>query len=402
MSTKYDVVIIGGGPAGASAAYALSNTGAKVAMLDKCQFPRAKLCGGLITGRSKKVYDSIFDEKWDEVIETISRRACFFHNDQLVNSVDDCHPIHFTSRKRFDNFLLRLAQKKGATIFQGLEAVSVNKRENEVVLRSGEKFKTNFIIGADGVTSTISRSVLNKKIIKKNLAFGIEVEVPIKAFGREIDAPEIYFGVINWGYGWVFPKKESITVGVGGLLGANHNIDDLFKNFLFRLTKSKRFDAHIKGHYLPFGKYLKRPGYGRTLLVGDAAGLVDPITGEGIALAMLSGKLAADSIAESTASCCPDNVLEIYIEKYKNITTDLDIANFLKNFIFSKLTQKYFIKLLSKSKNTINKHMDLIADEIDYKNYSKFLMKKTIKYAISHFINIEKKVEDSKDRNIGQ
>lgn len=124
-------------------------------------------------------------------------------------------------------------------------------------------------------------------------------------------------------------------------------------------------------------------------MVGDAAGLVDPITGEGIAFARLSGKLAADSIIESISSECSDDVLEIYKKKYYQIAKGLDTANFLKNFIFSKLAQKYFINVISKSKSTIEKHMDLMADEIDYNNYSKFLINKAFGHTIGHLIKFK-------------
>ncbi|WP_419663077.1 geranylgeranyl reductase [Desulfosarcina variabilis str. Montpellier] len=387
MSAKYDVVIVGAGPAGSTAAYVLSNLGANVAIIDKYKFPRPKLCGGLITGRCKKVYDSIFDEKWDEVIEVTSRGASFYYNDKFVNSIEDCPPIYFTSRNTFDNFLIRSAERKGARLFENMEVVSIN--EKEVILKNGNIIKSNFVIGADGVMSSISRSIFNKKIYKKDLAFGIEAQFSKKYFDRKVESPEIYFGVINWGYGWVFPKKESVTIGVGGLLKANKNIKSLFKNFLFMLTKKNNIEANIKGHYLPFGKYKKRPGFGRTLLVGDAAGLVDPITGEGIAFARLSGKLAADSIIESISSECSDDVLEIYKKKYYQIAKGLDTANFLKNFIFSKLAQKYFINVISKSKSTIEKHMDLMADEIDYNNYSKFLINKAFGHTIGHLIKFK-------------
>jgi geranylgeranyl reductase family protein len=282
-----------------------------VAIIDRSVFPRNKLCGGLLTVRSKNIFESIFETNWDKVIEVISKGACFYFNDEFSNSTDNYRPFYFTSRDVFDTFLLELAEKKGAKVYQGSQVVSINKFENIVTTKKGKSYKADFIIGADGVHSRVAKSILRKSFDKRQLAFGIETSVPRNIFGRDIIRPEIYFGVTNWGYGWIFPKKEKLTIGVAGLWSANKNLKKSMLKFLKQILE-KTPDVKIKGHYLPFGRYLSTPGKENILLIGDAAGLVDPITGEGIAFAMQSGKFAAESILEASSYENFSSTINIY------------------------------------------------------------------------------------------
>ena len=110
MLKEYDVAVIGAGPAGSSAAFIIAKAGMSVALIDKYEFPRNKVCGGGLTGRSKKIFDEIFECSWDEIIEKVSYGFTFFYRDRLLQSLDNFRPIYFTSRKRFDNFLVNLAK----------------------------------------------------------------------------------------------------------------------------------------------------------------------------------------------------------------------------------------------------------------------------------------------------
>ena len=113
----------------------------------------------------------------------------------------------------------------------------------------------------------------------------------------------IDFGAAHWGYGWDFPKSGSSTIGIGGVLSRNEDMKGAMAAYLDLLGQDPT--QPVKGHHLPFGDFRRRPGRGAVLLAGDAAGLVDPITGEGIAYALKSGQLAAQAAVQALAEDAP-------------------------------------------------------------------------------------------------
>ena len=148
-------------------------------------------------------------------------------------------------------------------------------------------------------------------------------------------------------------------------------------------------DAKIKGHFLPFGDYRKVPGAKDTLLVGDAAGLVDPITGEGIAFAMESGYLAAQAIIKSKNEDNGIDVLAIYKKLYSKISTPLNYAKFLSYLIFPLICNKFLVKLLPKSKTLSLKFVDLMSDDIKHSEYAKHIAKKVVKGIVKKVLFIK-------------
>jgi flavin-dependent dehydrogenase len=206
----------------------------------------------------------------------------------------------------------------------------------------------------------------------------MEAEIDKQDFARQVEVPEVYYGVVKWGYGWVFPKKDHLTIGIAGLYRHNPDIKKAFTDFLENdLGLSSRIT--MKGFYLPFGSYSKQPGEGNILLVGDAAGLVDPITGEGIAFAMQSGQFAALSIAEAIKKNEPATAYRIYRKKLKKITRTIDHANYVKHLIYPEFSKRVLIKGLASStdKHSIKYYMDLLADEISYPQYIGRLFRKS-------------------------
>ncbi|MFH1192537.1 MAG: NAD(P)/FAD-dependent oxidoreductase [bacterium] len=377
------VIIVGAGPAGSSATYILSSAGMQVALLDKEVFPRDKLCGGLLSGRAIKIFKDIFNEDWKPIIDYVAYGVEFYYKEQFLNKIDNYNPIYFVQRKIFDSYLVKLAERNGVEFYQETPVFSLNEGESNIIINGGRKLYGDFIIGADGVNSKISSVLFPNFFDKNKLAIGMEINVIKEKIKRKIVLPEIYFGTVRWGYGWIFPKKDVITLGVGGLLAKNQNMKLLFLNFINQIC-GEIPDVQLRGHYIPFGNYKNVPGKNNILLTGDAAGLVDPITGEGIALAMLSGKLAAESVLNAAKLGKPENALELYKERYKIITKQLDQANLMRHLMFSKLSEKFFVKMVSRSEGLIKNHMDLLDDRIDYKNYGNIVFKK----AVSSFFKI--------------
>jgi geranylgeranyl reductase family protein len=374
--SKFQVVVIGGGPAGSSAAYTLASAGIKVCVIDRSVFPRDKLCGGLLTLRSKKVFRTIFNTDWSPAIQTASKGAKFYFRQKLLNHVTNHKDLYFTCRRDYDAMLLNLARKSGATVYEGAQVQTIEMEQSCLTLSDGSAMHYDFLIGADGVNSMVAKLIFGKAFNPDGVGFGLEMEIPISPAVPTIREPEIYFGLLDWGYGWVFPKKNTLTAGVGGLLRKNPKMREDFNSFL-----TQRFGhlpaAKIKGHFIPFGDFRKTPGQGNVLLCGDAAGLVEPITGEGIAFAMSSGFYAAEGIKEALAANQPKLALNFYEQRYVKFSDAFKQANRLRYLLFPKFCQYLFAKVLPHSQSIPRRHLDLMADELSYREYASWLVKKT-------------------------
>jgi len=378
LDQRFDVVVIGGGPAGSAAAHIMSRTGMNVAVIDKAIFPRNKLCGGLLTERSQAVFKSIFGEGWEPAIETVSDSIAFYYRDRFLNQLDSYRRIYFTSRPNYDAFLLELAAKKGAKVFQGRIVSSIDLQNRTIILADGQKIQADFIIGADGVNSRVSRLIAGSRDRRRTLAFGLECEIPRDLLKRSVQSPEIYLGIARWGYGWVFPKKNSVTVGLAGLLNSNSSLRSNFEQFLRQICGFLP-DIPYEGHHIPFGYYLNMPGRAATLLVGDAAGLVEPVTGEGIAFAMLSGRYAGEAVVQAAEQGDPNAALDLYLVGYRKITSLLKQAKWMRYLLFPEISQKLLVKALPHSQSIMKKYMDLIAGDIDYVDYFSHIFKRLIR-----------------------
>jgi geranylgeranyl reductase family protein len=379
MST-FDVIIIGAGPGGSSAAYILANAGLRVALIDKSVFPRNKLCGGLLSERTEKVYKNIFGDNWQDAYEFTSTEAGFFYKSQLLKEFSGKRRMFFTMRTFFDHLLVQLATARGATLFENACAVSLEKNGRSVRLTSGTAIGGDFIVGADGVFSVVARN-LGLSMPKKNLAACLEIEFPRQGNIAGLSRPEIHFGVARWGYGWVFPKTATVTIGIAGLADKNPALRDSFRIFLERIC-SRVPDIKWNGYPIPFCSFLPRPGAGNALLVGDAAGFVEPVTGEGIAFAMQSASYAAHSILEAANRGDPQSALKGYQHRYNNLARNLMHAKWMSYLLFPAISQKLFASVLKRSNSVVHQFMDLAADETDYGDYSRFLAKKLMLYIL--------------------
>ncbi|MEM8895870.1 MAG: geranylgeranyl reductase family protein [Bacteroidota bacterium] len=377
MHNHYTTIIIGGGPAGSSAAHTLAKAGNSVCLVDKSEFPRDKLCGGFLTLRSKKVFEQVFGANWDEAYEFESSSMKLFYQERLLNSVEDYSQLYFCQRYHFDDYLLRLAEGAGADCRLGASVTQINLEKRVCQLRSGEEITYDYLIGADGANSFVAKTVFGASFNKDTIGFGLECELPREILNGDahLDTPEVYFGLVKWGYGWVFPKKETLTFGIGGRNSINSDFRRSFHDLL-----EHRFGniaiPKIKGHYLPCGDYRKQPGKDNVLLVGDAAGLVEPVTGEGIAFAMQSGYLAAQAIIENVATKAPiKNLYSEYTLRYVEIFKILRYARVMSYLLFPSLCQKALAKVLPRTSALPRMHMDLMADEIGYPDYARYFVK---------------------------
>nr|WP_319947626.1 geranylgeranyl reductase family protein [uncultured Shimia sp.] len=379
---SFDIIVIGAGPAGSCAAYWASQKGLSVALLDKATFPRNKLCGGLFTERSRHTYQDIFGRDFDMSRAVTRTQIAFWHDNTELAVLNGIPPLHLTMRLELDNTLYKNAIAAGVNDFTGRALSELS--DTTVTFRDGERLTAKIIIGADGVNSVVARTLFGKAFDTETIGFGLEIEASIDEQNPLEHPLRIDFGSAAWGYGWSFPKQHSTTVGVGGLRAPNPDMKAHFSKYLRDLGLDPD-TTRFKGHHLPFGDFRKIPGRRNVLLAGDAAGLVDPITGEGIALAMKSGQLAAQAAVDALAQNAADTALARYQFSLRPIHKSLKIARMLRRIIFAPRWQGAFVATFRKSGTVRMQYMRLLAGEVEYPELGRSVLRRLPRYVLNAF-----------------
>ncbi|HHK73902.1 MAG TPA: geranylgeranyl reductase family protein [Rhizobiales bacterium] len=363
--TQYDIVIIGGGPSGSVTAYLTAKQGLRVCLIDKANFPRDKLCGGLLTKRTKTLFERIFERKWDENIITEKDEMVMFSKNKFPEGITQSAPLYLTMRYDFDACLLDMAREAGADIRTGMKVSAFDLANTELTLASGERLSYGCLVGADGVNSQVAKLLYGESFNRETIGFALELEVPREDMPEQGDIVEIDMSPCDWGYGWTFPKKHSFTVGVGG----QHRKNPDMKANLSRYMAGKGLDMRaykVKGHFLSRGDFRNPPGRGRVILVGDAAGLGDPLTGEGICNAMQSAEAAARALVESLRDGHPNSVLQNYQRDYNEVTKTLKYARVLCWLIYPRKIRRYLASFYTGSGRLQRGYLDILSGELEY------------------------------------
>jgi menaquinone-9 beta-reductase len=296
-----DVLIVGAGPAGSTAAFLLAGSGLKVVLLDRCDFPRSKLCGGLLTWKTVQALERIFRCGPQALasaglirVETRQYTVAGLRANTLTRRLDD--PFYLIDRTTYDAFWLRKAVSAGAEFHPRSPVAAFDPARREAVTADGRRWRASIVIGADGVDSRIRAGLVAAGQLRpphrRGRALALECRVPRRP-GEFRDHPAIYFGHVPRGYAWSFPGTVHQVLGIAALRTDGRRLKADFRAFLHRLGVPGPVPVALRGHGLPYGSYLKTPGYRHTLLAGDAAGLADPFLGEGIYYAHRSAELAA-------------------------------------------------------------------------------------------------------------
>jgi geranylgeranyl reductase family protein len=310
---QFDVIICGAGPAGSTCALGLFDAGLKVALLDKQSFPREKICGDAYGGYAYKILNTIspaFGKKIMEINKgVIAKRARFISPKGYAYELTLEGFFANLPRTVFDNFLLDMVKAETQTnIFENtsVQKMIVEKDHVLVTTTTGQELKAQMVIGCDGAHSIVQSALTGTRELITETCPGLRAYYK-NVKGIESDCLEIHLlKEIPKGYFWIFPSTDGlVNVGIGGdkdvLTKHKINMRKVFNELMEDAPQFKdRFaDAElvgdIKGWTIPIGYFnSKLPISGnRILLCGDAAALVDPATGEGIAPAMSSGRYAA-------------------------------------------------------------------------------------------------------------
>jgi flavin-dependent dehydrogenase len=273
-----------------------------------------------------------------------------------------------------DAHLLALAVTAGAADFTGRRITDLDTDMPAVTLEAGTHLTARILIGADGVNSMVARALFGRAYDPARVGFALEIEAPPLPAARRA-AIRIDLGAADWGYGWHFPKSCGTTIGVGGINGQNPDMKGHLASY--RGILGDDCEAPVKGHFLPFGDFRRNPGRGRVLLVGDAAGLVDPITGEGIAYALHSGAAAALAAAGALAASSgpaasalaggrASGALPAYRRALKPVHRALRMACWLRPLIYGARTRPIFLRAFAASSVLKGAYLNLLAGRIEY------------------------------------
>ena len=328
----FDVAVIGTGPAGSSAALALARAGKSVVLLEKASLPRYKTCGGGVLARAfKRLPEGVekaVERRYDSVALNFLGTAMNF----VVSRQQPM--VYMTMRADLDFMLVREAQQAGARLIESFAVKQLTIQDGFMEIGSDrESYRARFVIGADGVHSPTAKAAGWPDLPVLAPALEHEIYVGKEDFARLSAMPRFDFNTIDAGYAWVFPKREHLSVGILSTRRVCPNLQGKLAEYLQRLgiTRIQKVERH--GYLIPLAP---RPGplaRGRVLLVGDAAGLVDPVTAEGISHAVQSGQLAATALTEGGMD--EVRVASIYQSLLeKHILGELRAARFLARILY--------------------------------------------------------------------
>ncbi|MEU8264636.1 geranylgeranyl reductase family protein [Micromonospora sp. NPDC048999] len=291
----WDLVVVGAGPAGLSAAHAAARAGVRTLVLERATHPRYKTCGGGLIGTSLAELADRIDvpvhDRIDRVTFTRDGRRGFTrrHAAPLVSMI---------RREEFDHRLRAAAAAAGAEVQEGVAVRAVEQDPDEVRLRlaDGDTVHARTVIGADGSSGVTARHV---GVAHCQVDLGLEVELPVPPAEQERWRGRV---LLDWGsipgsYAWVFPKGDRLTIGVISARGEGERTRAYLRDFLARLGLAGLTPEHDSGHLTRCRTSDSPLRRARVLVAGDAAGLLEPWSREGISFALRSGRLAGEAAA---------------------------------------------------------------------------------------------------------
>ncbi|MFH0865116.1 MAG: geranylgeranyl reductase family protein [Bacteroidota bacterium] len=383
----YDVIIAGGGPAGSACALCLAHSGLKIAMIDKASFPRNKICGDALSIdviRQLPKLSEKLSEKFNKIENKISSRGLRIYGPsgellELFIKSRDNSCGYVLKRPVFDNMFHEcLAENPSIKFFENCRAETVKRYDDHILLiTSSGELKGKIIIGADGANSVISRHVQRHIKLKKHLCIGIKSYYKnVEGFHADGCIELHFYKNLLPCYFWIFPMHSNeANVGLGlmhqDLLKSKHSLKKIMSEIIAEHPavsprfKNAQLISAAEAWPLPLAMDKKVISGERILLAGDAAGLIDPYTGEGVGNAIRSGRIAADHISncfkENNFSASFNQLYdkEIYRRMWKELRINRSIQKILK---YPKLID-YIIRKANKSNSF--KNMLLLAIEND-------------------------------------
>jgi geranylgeranyl reductase family protein len=373
----YDVIIAGAGPAGSTCARACAKAGLRTLLLEWDSFPRPKPCGGALSERG-------LSHLGFRLPPELIAQECFgvrlHYGPYTVEVRKDQRIAVMVDREQFDQYLADRAVEGGAVLLQEEPVHNITMGTDRVEVRTPKgQYQARCLIGADGANSVVGRTI--RPMFPRDEIFAALVG-SFPADDREIAARangllELYFGVAPMGYGWVFPHKGRFSVGV---MGQAMEFDAPQKVFsAFSSSVGMPVDRP-RGHTIPIGGIRRMVIGRRTILVGDAAGFADPFHGEGMANAILSGKLAAQAVVDGINGK-KDALTTYQRECDRLIVREMEVALSMAQML--ERYPKLFLAIFFSDTTALDKYLDIPAGTTNYTQFRKWLLPRLPRYLIA-------------------
>ncbi|WP_177763196.1 geranylgeranyl reductase family protein [Flavobacterium sp. I3-2] len=349
----FDIAIIGSGPAGASAAFELSSKGFSTVIIEKEILPRYKTCGGGLVYRGRKYLP--FDISTVIEKEFFEADAYFANTDIKLTLKKDKPLITMVMRESYDNLIVEKAKENGVTLLQNHKVIDISFGDVQIIHTSQVDIAAKFIISGDGALSPVAKMAGWKESRTIIPALEYEIKVPEADFERLSQNVRFDIDVLPHGYGWCFPKKNHLSVGVAAFVKNNEtlNLKKYYTDYLKVLGISTVLSEQSHGFVIPISPRTDSFVKNNVFLIGDAAGFADPIFAEGISNSILSGILAAQAIAESNLD--PIKAEQLYNDKLEvEILPQLRIGRIASKYVYKRkmlrnvLAKKFGITLTNK------------------------------------------------------
>lgn len=373
-SNLYDIIIIGAGVAGSAAAFELASAGLKVLVLEKEKLPRYKTCGGGVVSRVAKLLP--FE------IEQIAERKLYHadiydHENELRFSVRRGKPIvYMMMRDSFDYFILNKAAEMGAQLKDDCEVKNILISEKDVVVQAGQdNYSSLFVVAADGATGISAKSLGLNTDNGKIPALEYEIVVDDHCFEQHKDSARFDFGVVPYGYGWIFPKQSHLSIGVAAMKKIGQPLRELMKEYfkIVDIREKNLISIEKHGYVIPINNGNKNFYLNRVLFAGDIIGLADPITAEGISYSIESGMFAAQAITGNNFDVSKTG--EAYKQLLVPMLKELKGAEFLSKFVYGPRSLRKFV-----FKHYGNRLSELLTDVIMMEKKYSSLVKDPLNY----------------------
>jgi geranylgeranyl reductase family protein len=290
----WDVAVIGAGPAGAAAAREAARAGARTLLLERAQIPRYKRCGGGLIGLSQQ---AIADAGVDASL--LSRddvgRITFTSDGRRRFTRETAAFLPMVMRSDLDAALVQQSVDAGATLRTGVTVAAYTEEDDAVLLGTSlGPIRASVVVGADGSQGRCASYV---GVTHEHVDIGLEAELPTPSGSDWTGHLLLDWGPVPGSYGWVFPKGDVLTVGVIGDRAEGEAMRDYYRAFVARLGLDLKTAVHDGGHLTRVRTTTSPLRRRRVLVAGDAAGLLEPWTREGISYALRSGAIAGRAAA---------------------------------------------------------------------------------------------------------
>ena len=311
MGRDADVIISGAGPAGTIAAYHLQKSGISTLIIEKSSFPRYKVCGA---GLTHKIL-SILPFDISPVIHTTVHSFRFSSglSDVFIRRTD-LPLIYCTMRDELDAYLLQKAVEAGARVMTSEKVTGIVQDSCKVTVTTvNGTYSSLFLVGADGASSRVARTFGLDRDIEWGMAWEAEVKTSAEILQKYSDTVFLDWGTFPGGYAWIFPKKDHLSIGIGGPAHMAKRMPGYYREFIASTGIPVLETLSNRSHPLPVRTRKGLFHSGRVVVAGDAAGLTDALTGEGIFWAVKSGMMAAQVIKYTLDGKITD--LSLYSER---------------------------------------------------------------------------------------